>query len=74
VNPAPFSLSAAAHRWFDPRQYPGVPRLVSTRLFGRWMPFDWQRTAFERWLRPDDEEPSSAVGGYEYARYKKLAA
>ncbi|MCX6031143.1 MAG: class I SAM-dependent methyltransferase [Chloroflexi bacterium] len=67
-----YYFSAAAHRRFDLSHYLGVPCLVSKRLLGRWMLFDWQRKLFERWLRPYYEEPPPEVGAYQFVRCRKM--
>ncbi len=67
-----YYFSAAAHRRFDLSHYLGVPSLVSKRLLGRWMLFDWQRKLFERWLRPYYEEPPPEVGAYQFVRCRKM--
>lgn len=64
-------FSAAAHRRFDLCHYLGVPNLISKRLFGRWMPFGWQRKLFARWLRPYYEEPLPAAGAYQFVQARK---
>ena len=66
-----YYFSAAAHRRFDLSHYLGVPSLITKRLLGRWMLFDWQRKAFERWLRPYYEEPLPAVGAYQFVLCRK---
>ena len=66
-----YYFSAAAHRRFDLSHYLGVPSLITKRLLGRWMLFDWQRKAFDRWLRPYYEEPLPAVGAYQFVLCRK---
>ena len=66
-----YYFSAAAHRRFDLSHYLGVPNLISKRLGGRWMLFDWQRKLFERWLRPYYEEPLPEAGAYQFVLCKK---
>ncbi len=66
-----YYFSAAAHRRFDLSHYLGVPNLITRRLLGRWMLFDWQRRLFERWLRPYYEEPLPAAGAYQFVRCEK---
>ena len=72
VEQQTYYFSAAAHRRFDLSHYLGVPSLVSKRLLGRWMLFDWQRKAFERWLRPYYEEPLPVVGAYQFVLCRKI--
>lgn len=74
VEQQTYYFSAAAHRRFDLSHYLGVPCLVSKRLLGRWMLFDWQRKAFERWLRPYYEEPLPAMGAYQFVLCRKPLA
>jgi SAM-dependent methyltransferase len=74
VEQQTYYFSAAAHRRFDLSHYLGVPSLITKRLLGRWMLFDWQRKAFERWLRPYYEEPLPAIGAYQFVRCKKFQA
>ena len=71
VEEQTYYFSAAAHRRFDLSHYLGVPSLVTKRLLGRWMLFDWQRKAFERWLRPYYEEPLPVVGAYQFVLCRK---
>lgn len=66
VEEQTYYFSPAAHRRFDLSHYLGAPNLISKRLFGRWMLFDWQRKLFERWLRPYYEEPLPPVGAYQF--------
>lgn len=66
VEEQTYYFSPAAHRRFDLSHYLGVPNLISKRLLGRWMLFDWQRKLFERWLRPYYEEPLPPVGAYQF--------
>ncbi len=66
-----YYFSAAAHRRFDLSHYLGVPSLISKRLLGRWMLFDWQRKLFERWLRPYYEEPLPETGAYQFVRCRR---
>ncbi|OQA45285.1 MAG: Demethylrebeccamycin-D-glucose O-methyltransferase [Chloroflexi bacterium ADurb.Bin325] len=68
-----YYFSPAAHRRFDLSHYLGVPNLISKRLLGRWMLFDAQRRAFERWLRPYYEEELPAVGAYQFVLCRKRA-
>ncbi len=72
VEEQTYYFSAAAHRRFDLCHYLGVPNLISKRLFGRWMPFGWQRKLFARWLRPYYEEPLPAAGAYQFALCRKV--
>jgi SAM-dependent methyltransferase len=71
VEEQTYYFSAAAHRRFDLSHYLGVPNLITKRLFGRWMLFDWQRKLFARWLRPYYEEPLPAAGAYQFVRCQK---
>lgn len=72
VEEQAYYFSPAAHRRFDLCHYLGVPNLITKRLFGRWMLFDWQRRLFARWLRPYYEEPLPAAGAYQFVRCRKL--
>lgn len=72
VEELTYYFSAAAHCRFDLSHYLGVPNLITKRLFGRWMLFDWQRRLFERWLRPYYEEPLPAAGAYLYVLCRKV--
>lgn len=72
VEEQTYYFSAAAHRRFDLSHYLGVPNLISKRLFGRWMPFGWQRKLFERWLRPYYEELLPAAGAYQFVLCRKV--
>jgi SAM-dependent methyltransferase len=71
VEQQTYYFSAAAHRRFDLSHYLGVPSLATKRLLGRWMLFDWQRKAFDRWLRPYYEEPLPVVGAYQFVLCRK---
>lgn len=71
VEEQTYYFSAAAHRRFDLSHYLGVPNLITKRLLGRWMLFDWQRKLFARWLRPYYEEPLPAVGAYQFVQCRK---
>jgi len=71
VEQQSYYFSAAAHRREDLSHYLGVPNLVSKRLLGKWMLFNWQRRLFYRWLRPYYEEPLPAVGAYQFLRCRK---
>lgn len=66
-----YYFSAAAHRREDLSHYLGVPNLISKRLMGKWMLFDWQRKLFYRWLRPYYEEPLPAEGAYQFLKCRK---
>jgi SAM-dependent methyltransferase len=72
VEEQTYYFSAAAHRRFDLSHYLGVPNLVSKRLLGRWMLFEWQRKLFERWLRPFYEEPLPQAGAYQFVHCRKM--
>jgi len=72
VTEQTYYFSAAAHRRFDLSHYLGVPNLLTKRLLGRWMLFDWQRRLFERWLRPYYEEPLPAAGAYQFVQCRKV--
>lgn len=71
VEEQTYYFSAAAHRRFDLSHYLGIPSLVSKRLLGKWMLFDWQRKLFERWLRPYYEESLPEVGAYQFVLCRK---
>ncbi len=72
VEEQTYYFSAAAHRRFDLSHYLGVPNLITKRLLGCWMLFDWQRKLFERWLRPYYEEPLPAAGAYQFVLCRKV--
>ncbi|MEJ5199065.1 MAG: class I SAM-dependent methyltransferase [Anaerolineae bacterium] len=72
VEEQTYYFSPAAHRRFDLSHYLGVPNLITKRLLGRWMLFDWQRKLFARWLRPYYEEPLPAAGAYQFVRCRKV--
>ena len=71
VEQQTYYFSAAAHQRFDLSHYLGVPSLVSKRLLGKWMLFDWQRRMFERWLRPFYEEELPQAGAYQFVLCRK---
>lgn len=73
VQEQTYYFSPAAHRRFDLSHYLGVPNLITKRLLGRWMLFDWQRRLFERWLRPWYEEPLPAAGAYQFVLCRRAA-
>lgn len=66
VEEQAYYFSPAAHRRFDLSHYLGVPQLVTKRLLGRWVLFDWQPRLFERWLRPYYDEPLPESGAYQF--------
>lgn len=72
VEEQTYYFSAAAHRRFDASHWLGVPNLISKRLLGRWMLFDWQRRLFWRWLRPYVAEPLPVAGAYQFVRCHKV--
>jgi SAM-dependent methyltransferase len=66
-----YYFSPAAHRRFDLSHYLGVPQLISKRLLGRWVLFDWQPRLWERWLRSYYEEPLPESGAYQFVLCRK---
>jgi SAM-dependent methyltransferase len=71
VEEQTYYFSPAAHRRFDLSHYLGVPNLLSKRLLGRWVLFDYQVKLCDRWLRPYYEEPMPATGAYQFVRCRK---
>jgi SAM-dependent methyltransferase len=71
VEQQAYYVSQAAHHRVDLSHYLGAPNLISKRLMGKWMLFDWQRKLFYRWLRPYYEEPLPAEGAYQFLKCRK---
>jgi SAM-dependent methyltransferase len=73
VDEHTYYFSVRAHQRFDLSHYLGVPNLLSKRLLGRWVLFEAQARAFDRWLRPYYEEPLPVAGAYQFVRCRKCA-
>ncbi len=67
-------LTPAAHRAFDLAHWLSLPRLVSRRLTGRWVPVPTPANPLlERWLRPHCLAEPREVGPYLFIEARRAA-